>query len=55
MKHYYVKARFSGWHKVSEKHFNAFVKNFKNGAQNMSEAEKDEYIKTITKTEEDKL
>lgn len=53
MKHYYVKARFSGWHKVNEEHFNAFVQNIKNGAQNMSDAEKDEYIKTITRIEED--
>lgn len=53
MKHYFVKARFSGWHKVNEEHFNAFVQNIKNGAQNMNDEEKDEYIKTITRIEDD--
>lgn len=55
MKHYYVKSHFSDWCKVTEEHFNAFVDNFKNGAQNMSEVEKEEHLKTITRIEEDKL
>lgn len=53
MKHYFVKAHFSGWRKVNEEQFNAFVENFKHHASGMSEEKKTEYIKTITRIEED--
>ena len=53
MKHYFVKSHFSGWHEVNEEHFNSFVENFMHHASGMSENKKAEYIKTITRIEED--
>lgn len=53
MKHFYIKSHFSGWQKVDEEHFNAFVANFMHHASGMSEVTKQEYIKTITRIEED--
>lgn len=53
MTHFYIKPHFSGWQKVGKEHFDAFVKNFMHHASGMSEVAKKEYIKTITRIEED--
>lgn len=49
MKRYFVKSHFSGWHEVSEESYKAFIEHIKKGALALSDAKKNEYIKTVTK------
>lgn len=53
MQHYFVKTHFSGWQEVSPENYNSFIENFKIGATGMKESKKADYLKTITRIEDD--
>lgn len=46
---YFVKPHFGPWSEVTKEQYQRFCENVRNGAVNMSETEKEAYIKTVTK------